>query len=1282
MPEGRNKVKQLEQGEAKLWLFLIGVGQYQDSNLKSLPYAVPDCQKLGDTLRETTKLFPKTEIIIYHSQSHYLPKCAPVTKELERITNLAQPEDTVLFYFSGHGILENCSQQVFLCLEDTQITLDKQINNGLKVVKILDKLATCQAKQQVIILDACHSGGLNLRSSKNILTQERKTKQKYNSISVSNVNSQLIDILQRRSAYSKGFYGLLSCDVEQLSWESPNLGHGLFSYYLIKGLQGYAADSEGVIEVNGLYKYIYHNTLQYIDKLNQQLRIINQQKSRRGESNLEREHPLQTPKLIVEAVGELILGCKQSTSDSMPLRQALVIEGQKRSKFVQEISKFLGNKGGFDLQYWHPQQQNLPNLRLEIQNCLKSHKSVLDNHDIDNTVALLYIRGTVKETDTGESLLTLGQEQISRSWLRQQIRNSNVAQQIIIFDCCSGESLQDWLDDLNLDTLEFNSQSLSRQCLIAGISSSENPEILAQTLLETLKQDRSSTGLTIASWITQIQQQLPTKIWRNFYISGVKGIIEIVPTQGLSRSFNNIDLGICPYKGLQAFREQDSDFFWGREPLTQKLIHATSNHSFIPLVGASGSGKSSVVQAGLIAKLRLGNYIPNSNYWWIKILRPGNNPLQNLAFILAEEDREKDNMFDVNPQHLLKKQLEIEALLHLGGEGFVRWLRQRPEPTILLVIDQFEELFTSASEKDSKHFISLLIEALEYAGDKFKLVITLRADFIGSSLTIPKLNNLLQQFSILVPPQFNNNDDYKDVIIKPAQAIGLQVESELVEILLEELEKTSGNLPLLQFVLEQLWQYRDKEKGVITLQSYQQQIGGLKTALEQKAEATYQSLNNESKKIARWIFGQLTQIGEGIEDTRRRIPKQELLTSKYSPKLVERVLNILVEAKLIVIAQEAKLINTGESRNCDRNNSTLSQELDILKTETTIEVAHEILINNWSTLKWWLEENRYQLQKQREIEYWAKQWQKKNQHPDFLLNGIRLVEAETIYKNYYEHLNSLEITYIKASKKARNISHLKIGGIITIFLAALSFFSSFAWLKQQQNQRLELIRLATTDAITTNNSPIIADILPDYLKITQQNQEQNKINAAKADYQQIIVIGNNLLNTPAIAQDFSPMEQQNIKNIIQIATNSLVEILRNKMLPQLESELQKQNYGELVATDFSLKENQYTGALKITYAIVLSQIGVYSDRNNDGYLTEGEEKLIPCETIKDLEKIWRKYTQNRCGWYGQENIYENQACIELNKTTLTQKIFFPPSIPLVKQDWQQRCKFNKFSNET
>ena len=140
---------------------------------------------------------------------------------------------------------------------------------------MLQVLGTCAAQQQLVWLDACQSGGITLRGS-----SEKSL----------NPTPRLVQVQQQLGAQSKGFYALLSCDPNQQSWKFTELGHGVFTYYLMRGLQGEAADNQGIISANGLYRYVYHQTLQYIDKTNQQLRLINQQKRGKGDDSLLSEY--------------------------------------------------------------------------------------------------------------------------------------------------------------------------------------------------------------------------------------------------------------------------------------------------------------------------------------------------------------------------------------------------------------------------------------------------------------------------------------------------------------------------------------------------------------------------------------------------------------------------------------------------------------------------------------------------------------------------------------------------------------------------------------------------------------------------------------------------------------------------------------------------------------------------------------------------------------------------------------------------------------------------------
>ena len=244
---------------AKLWILLVGVNQYQDKkNLPSLQYSALDCQGLGEALKEATASFPAKEVIIHHDFVSQRPYIAEIQQSIQHIITAASSEDTILFYFSGHGILEPNTQQVVLCLADTNT--NKLLTTGLPLNTLLKQLSNCAASQQLVWLDACHSGGMTLRGT--------------SKISLPNPSSQLVEVLRHKAAESKGFYALLSCDQTQQSWEFPELGHGVFTYYLMRGLRGEAADSQGIIEADALYQYVYHQTLRYIAKTNQQMRFL------------------------------------------------------------------------------------------------------------------------------------------------------------------------------------------------------------------------------------------------------------------------------------------------------------------------------------------------------------------------------------------------------------------------------------------------------------------------------------------------------------------------------------------------------------------------------------------------------------------------------------------------------------------------------------------------------------------------------------------------------------------------------------------------------------------------------------------------------------------------------------------------------------------------------------------------------------------------------------------------------------------------------------------------
>ena len=1106
----------------KLWLLLVGVNQYQDEQIPPLRYSAVDCQGLAEALiNASSGQFSQKEVKVYHDFASQLPLLEAVNTSLKEITAAAKEIDTVLFYFSGHGIIQPNTQQAFLCLADTQKS-DLE-NTGLALQDLLQSLNHCAAQNQLVWLDACHSGGMTLRGT----TVE----------SLPSPTSQLVQVLQQRAAVSKGFYALLSCDTNQQSWEFSELGHGVFTYYLMRGLQGDAADINNVISADTLYRYVYHQTLQYIDKTNQQLRLINQQKHSKGETQLISEYSLQTPKRIVEGVGELILGKKlDKTSVSVHRRVGLVIEGLSASKTTLDISKFLGSAGGFELEY-------LPAIKataLEVRTAITRH---LDSPNLDTI--LLYLRGQIEDTEVWEGLILGENIRIKRSWLFQQLRHSNT-KQIIILDCpvetqfippsqnypvetLHVTSLQGWVEDLQID-------SPQGQCIILCASSTSQPEQFSQTFLDILTNASQSNGLSAAYALAQLQFAFAgSNIPFHVSLSGSQGIIEILPPKvdlpGLEQT-QGLDLHVCPYMGLNAFSEDDAQYYYGRESLTQEIINSLQNNSFLAVVGASGSGKSSVVQAGVIPQLRLGKQIPNSEQWLIKTIRPGANPINTLAQKLGVGNREwgvgeeegkegdevktnisvstslnsnsiRDAKFRVSTLPNFSTPSLLEGILHQGVEGFVYWLRSQPHPMIVLVIDQFEELFTLMSDVDREKFLELVLGAVQYASDRFKLIITLRADFIAPCLEVPALAQALQQSSVLVSPRLSL-DDYRQVIIKPASLVGLKVEPELVEVLLRELDNSVGNLPLLEFVLEQLWQHR--VNGELTLQAYQEQLGGIQGALERSSQALYESLEPRLQDCTKWIFLALTQLGEGTEDTRRRVLKSELVVKKYPQDLVDRTLHALTNAKLVVVnIEEVEIAKETSSKGVDENQdlrisygitnhrgrrghgekrvveefcvSPENQEnnlltplsspsplsplssptpYSLLPTPITVEVAHEILIRHWSTLRWWLEENRERLRKQRQIEQATQNWLLSYEEADFLLQGVRLAEAEDIYIKYTDELSTDVQRYIEAclaerkrlqfqERKRLRQAQRAVVGLSILGIAACSFGGLAYW---------------------------------------------------------------------------------------------------------------------------------------------------------------------------------------------------------------------------------------------
>lgn len=289
----------LTSGKARLWAILVGVNSYQDDQLPVLQYSAADCSALAEVLLAATQQFPKRRIIAHHDFAAQMPTREAILASFNKVISKAKPQDTVLFYFSGHGLIETESQRAVLCLSTTQS--NRLLETGLPMHDVLEQLDRCESRQQLIWLDACHSGELMIPGVKGVEAADEPT-------------TTLLRLLRQQAVRNKGLYALLSCDQGQRSWEFPELGHGLFTYYLIQGLRGDAADAAGVISADGLYHYLYYHIIDFIRQKNQAVYRLNEQRRHQGESLMYPEYTLQTPKRIVDGVGDLVIGLKATAT--------------------------------------------------------------------------------------------------------------------------------------------------------------------------------------------------------------------------------------------------------------------------------------------------------------------------------------------------------------------------------------------------------------------------------------------------------------------------------------------------------------------------------------------------------------------------------------------------------------------------------------------------------------------------------------------------------------------------------------------------------------------------------------------------------------------------------------------------------------------------------------------------------------------------------------------------------------------------------------------------------
>jgi WD40 repeat protein len=489
----------------------------------------------------------------------------------------------------------------------------------------------------------------------------------------------------------------------------------------------------------------------------------------------------------------------------------------------------------------------------------------------------------------------------------------------------------------------------------------------------------------------------------------------------------------APYRGLERFErieKPEEDFFFGRDEEIRALVGRLVKERFVAVVGASGSGKSSLVRAGLTKQLAEDIH-PGIRRWTTITVEPGSAPFRSLAIQIAVAagipvaDRER----------WIEQTVEKWTAAPDGVRQTVETLFADAKETLLIFIDQFEELFThrlEGPESDSltRNFVANLADLWRNRGDRVRVAMALRADFVARCLEIGPLKELLQDHTMLVGEV--GDDALREIVKEPAARVGAFLEKGLMERILKDVRSGSGSLPLLQQALHGLW--RNRTGPWLTHDAYTAS-GGVARALNDQAQAAFKALDDGQKTIADSLFLRLITLGEGMADTRRRVERSELYPRGVDPDAVNAVIDRLS-------GKDARILVTTRAG---------GKAEDLASGEDFVEFTHEALLSNWEHLVKLLETERTSIRRHRGLTTAAAEWESTpdDQRQKFLLRSGQLIIAEqwATSQGGYARMTDLEARFLKAStderdaeedrkaKVARRLKFLSIGATAAAIIA-------------------------------------------------------------------------------------------------------------------------------------------------------------------------------------------------------------------------------------------------------
>nr|WP_132126505.1 hypothetical protein [Actinocrispum wychmicini] len=500
------------------------------------------------------------------------------------------------------------------------------------------------------------------------------------------------------------------------------------------------------------------------------------------------------------------------------------------------------------------------------------------------------------------------------------------------------------------------------------------------------------------------------------------------------------DDSAAPYLGLSTFGTEDAHRFFGRDRIVDDLLARLTRQRFLAVFGPSGSGKSSLLRAGLLPAVD-DERMPGGP-WPTLLFTPGEHPLEECAVQVGQ-------LLGVSPGALLADLVADPSTLNLALR---QALIDHPADTeVLLVVDQFEELFTACQDTTQRdQFIAALLSAAQAHTSRTRIVLGIRADFYGRCAEHPDLVEALHDTQVLIGSM--TAAELRSAITQPATHAGLSVEATLVSTIITEMIGRPGALPLMSHALLETW--RRRKGTTLTLAAYQA-TGGIDGALTRTAERTYTTLTPTQQHTARAILLRLTALGEGTEDTRRRTRRSELDNTPTTTEVLHRL-------------AQARLVTLGED---------------------TLEITHEALIRSWPRLRGWLTEDRDGLRVHRQLTDATHTWETLNHDPGVLYRGTRLAVAQDWLTRHATTLTERERAFLDASTTAqtqeRRVTRRRTRRlrILVVTLAALAGLATTATVVavvqrsvavQQRQAALDQNKLATSRELATQATALAA----------------------------------------------------------------------------------------------------------------------------------------------------------------------------------------------------------------